>query len=297
MAIGSSYATVGMLSSSAGRIPPKRHLLLAAIAVLCLAAARWPVGLAEIAGGATAWLGGEGAAAVRFGATLLLPGMALLWTSCLVWGANLLSAQQASEAVSSDRASADWATPSPGVARSAGQTEGGLGWPSAGGWGSPGCGFVAWSTVLVMTLGLLISLFLPLSLPRTVAVSPGAPARDIPSVGARAEGRAVYVAEGCVVCHTQRVRALEADRAYGPALLPGDYGSGPALAGQRRWGPDLAWVGDRYRDRAALEVSLARHGPSGTPSFGWLFDDEVLGPRGQALVDYLAGLESGGPEP
>lgn len=140
-------------------------------------------------------------------------------------------------------------------------------------------------------------------------------------------GLQVYVDEGCVYCHTQQVRPVEMDEAWGRPSVAADYArlerpgvwrQTPAVLGSERTGPDLANVGDRqpgemwhyihlYDPRAVAPDSVM-------PSFPWLFrtvseasDDKpvvsmpgdrgpeagVLVPtdRGEALVAYLTSLK------
>src|SRR5262245_21404725 len=62
-----------------------------------------------------------------------------------------------------------------------------------------------------------------------------------------AAGRRVYVAEGCINCHSQYVRPGTADEArWGPAgNLAEMLAQTPPLFGNRRQGPDLQNVGNR----------------------------------------------------
>ncbi len=146
---------------------------------------------------------------------------------------------------------------------------------------------------LVATL--FLALFVPLADPGSVAASPLLAARDVSTAPLRAEGRRQYVADGCVACHTQRVRRLAADAALGPTLQRGDYGAGPALAGQRRMGPDLTWVGDRYPTPAALATAMAGHGSGGALAMPWLLAGDGPTAAGAPLIDYLLNLHSDQP--
>lgn len=145
--------------------------------------------------------------------------------------------------------------------------------------------------------------------------------------GLERRGLEVYVAEGCVACHTQQVRPLEMDRPWGRPSAPQDYGNvpplgrwspyAPAVLGSARTGPDLADVGARqpsdawhylhlYQPRAVVADSVM-------PAYPWLFDEVlqpgeddvvvnvpdahapddatvVAGPEARALVAYLLAL-------
>jgi cytochrome c oxidase cbb3-type subunit 2 len=64
------------------------------------------------------------------------------------------------------------------------------------------------------------------------------------------EGRDVYMANGCVGCHSQMIRPLRAEtERYGHYSLAGEsVWDHPFLWGSKRTGPDLARVGGRYSD-------------------------------------------------
>ena len=72
--------------------------------------------------------------------------------------------------------------------------------------------------------------------------------------GVQAQGRAVYVSQGCVACHTEQVRdpSEGADIARGWGVrrtVARDYiYEKPALLGYMRFGPDLANIGSRKPD-------------------------------------------------
>lgn len=113
------------------------------------------------------------------------------------------------------------------------------------------------------------------------------------------KGRQVYVAEGCVHCHSQYVRPLELDtERWGeatPLPLPREEAK---LIGNRRQGPDLAQVGSRRSqewNRAHLidpqGVSLG----SRMPSYRHLFEGERKA-QGEALLAYLDSLVGKAPD-
>lgn len=114
-----------------------------------------------------------------------------------------------------------------------------------------------------------------------------------------ARGRRVYVAEGCIHCHSQLVRPGVPREAewWGPTR-PVDRREAPPLVGVRRLGPDLANVGNR-RSAAwhALHLADPRAVVPGSrmPSYRHLFAGD--GRRGSDLVAYLATLGAGGERP
>jgi cytochrome c oxidase cbb3-type subunit 2 len=106
-------------------------------------------------------------------------------------------------------------------------------------------------------------------------------------------GREVYIAEGCIHCHSQYVRpgTVDAER-WGEARDPEfSRAQSPALIGNRRQGPDLMNVGLRLpRDwhRMHLRNPRSVSPTSIMPAYPHLFADGD--PRGEALLDYLESL-------
>ena len=107
-------------------------------------------------------------------------------------------------------------------------------------------------------------------------------------------GREVYVAEGCIHCHSQYVRPGVAEDVarWGPApALDAALAASPPLFGNRRQGPDLAEVGNRRSpewQRLHLRRPRALNPGSRMPDYAHLFRGDAA--RGDALVAYLAGL-------
>jgi len=100
------------------------------------------------------------------------------------------------------------------------------------------------------------------------------------------EGKGVFIAEGCVGCHSQQVRSLDMDKIWGTRpSVAADYARNSrvdvwrntaTLMGSERTGPDLTNVGARqpssewhflhlYNPRSVVEASVM-------PSYAWLFD-------------------------
>lgn len=108
-----------------------------------------------------------------------------------------------------------------------------------------------------------------------------------------ADGRRVYIAEGCIHCHSQFVRPGTRDElAWGPAAPLGSLlDAAPPLFGNRRQGPDLQNVGIRrspgWNRLHLIEPRMVSPG-SRMPSYAHLF--AAGDPRGEALVEYLASL-------
>lgn len=110
-------------------------------------------------------------------------------------------------------------------------------------------------------------------------------------------GRNVYIAEGCLNCHSQYVRPNSPDvMMWGPVqTLEELRAQHPPLIGNRRQGPDLSEVGLR-RSPLWLEAHLrdprALTPGSFMPSYAYLFAPSDS--RGSDLVAYLGGLHTSG---
>jgi len=110
-----------------------------------------------------------------------------------------------------------------------------------------------------------------------------------PLTALEAEGRDVYVSNGCSYCHTQQVRPLAQDKVFGRPSAPGDFAyQTPELLGSERTGPDLTNVGMRqpsavwqyihlYNPRAVVPDSIM-------PSFPWMFEVVDKAPAGVSPV-------------
>jgi mono/diheme cytochrome c family protein/cbb3-type cytochrome oxidase subunit 1 len=109
-------------------------------------------------------------------------------------------------------------------------------------------------------------------------------------------GRAIYLREGCVNCHTQFVRPTESDETrFGVPTQPWELAADPPpVTGSHRVGPDLA----RERGRKSRDWQLTHLWDprwvvpdSNMPRFPWLFSGDVNKPTTEAL-DLIAYLES-----
>ena len=150
------------------------------------------------------------------------------------------------------------------------------------------------------------------------------PAGLKPYTTSQAAGRQVYIANGCVYCHSQQPRdikqAPDAARGWGRASVAADYAyDTPHLLGTMRTGPDLFNIGARqpskdwhlghlYQPRAYTPGSImppyqylftVRKGlalPGETvitlpPSLAKAGEVVIAKPEALALVDYLIGLD------
>ncbi len=100
------------------------------------------------------------------------------------------------------------------------------------------------------------------------------------------KGKALYVANGCVGCHTQQVRNIDMDKVWGDRpSIAADYAANrrtdfwrntATLMGTERTGPDLTNIGARqpsidwqllhlYQPRAVVKQSIM-------PAYQWMFE-------------------------
>ena len=125
--------------------------------------------------------------------------------------------------------------------------------------------------VAVISVGTLVTTFIPLFLPSTQPVSPLVKPYTAPEV----EGRDIYIREGCNNCHTQTVRPLRTEVArYGDYSKPEEFAyDRPFLWGSRRTGPDLARLGGKYPDAWHNRHMADPQGmfeKSNMPAYPWL---------------------------
>ena len=124
--------------------------------------------------------------------------------------------------------------------------------------------------------------------------------RDVPApeglkpyTSAELRGREVYIANGCVYCHTQQPRdrdfGPDNERGWGRVSVPGDYYyDRPHLLGSMRTGPDLFNIGARqpskdwhlghlYQPRAYVPGSIM-------PAYPYLFETKAAAEPGDEVV-------------
>jgi cytochrome c oxidase cbb3-type subunit 2 len=131
----------------------------------------------------------------------------------------------------------------------------------------------------------------------------------IDTAGVGAEGRAVYVSEGCVACHTEQVRGPEdgadLDRGWGlRRTVARDYiYDRPVLLGDMRFGPDLSNIGTRKDPDNPEKYSRAWHymhlynpqitSPgSNMPSYKFLFEKRKIAGQEDAEALKLTGPQA-----
>lgn len=129
-----------------------------------------------------------------------------------------------------------------------------------------GVGVIMTGSLGLLVLSLLLSVLLP-SIPQ-----PGNGIRSSNhafSSQAR-EGRDMYLSQGCGTCHTQLIRNVVPDVGLGPVSLDDTN----QVIGHRRIGPDLAAIGGRIEDSAALMALLT--GEGNHPAVSGLTEADVI---------------------
>jgi len=134
---------------------------------------------------------------------------------------------------------------------------------------------------LFLVLTMIACIIPALDNQRNNAVLPNAvePTEDV------IEGKALFVANGCVACHTQQVRNVEMDKVWGSRPgIAADYAGNhrtdiwrntATLMGTERTGPDLTNIGQRQPSRDWHLTHLFN--PRGVvkesimPAYSWLF--------------------------
>ena len=129
------------------------------------------------------------------------------------------------------------------------------------------------------------------------------PAALKPYTDQQLRGRAVYVSNGCVYCHSQQPRdrkvGPDGARGWGRPSVPADYSyDRPHLLGSMRTGPDLFNIGARqpsrdwhlghlYQPRAYVPGSIM-------PAFPYLFRVKAAADEGEQVVNLPPGLVPAG---
>ena len=143
--------------------------------------------------------------------------------------------------------------------------------------------------MVMLALSTSVLVVLPYLQVRDIEPSPGLK----PYTSAELRGREVYIANGCVYCHSQQPRPKEMapdfERGWGRATVAGDYAyDNPHLLGTSRTGPDLMNIGARqpsedwqlghlYAPRAYVPGSIM-------PAFPFLFERKTKADKEDHVV-------------
>ena len=148
--------------------------------------------------------------------------------------------------------------------------------------------FFAGLTILVAILPALSNKKISRPLPGTKPMSEDAIA-----------GKHIFIANGCVACHTQQVRNVDMDKVWGKRpTIAADYAqirrtdiwrNTATLMGSERTGPDLTDVGNR---QGSLEWNLTHlYNPrilvkeSVMPAYPWMFEIKKEPAKGDVIVN------------
>lgn len=155
--------------------------------------------------------------------------------------------------------------------------------------------------ILVLLLGAIATLLFAatvlVAVPRALLGHLKPPAQLQPYTPEEAAGRSVYMANGCIYCHSQQVRdaavTTDSQRGWGRPSYPADYFyDKPHLMGTMRTGPDLFNVGARLPDRTWHLVHL--YNPRAVvpwsimPAFPFMFEEKTRPASGDVVVDVPA---------
>ncbi len=94
------------------------------------------------------------------------------------------------------------------------------------------------------------------------------------------QGRDIYIAEGCYVCHSQMIRPFRSEtERYGEYSKAGEFVyDHPFQWGSRRTGPDLHRIGRKYPDAwhyNHMQDPQSTSPGSIMPPYPWMIDDEI----------------------
>lgn len=163
-----------------------------------------------------------------------------------------------------------------------------------------------WTAFLLFAgLTVLVAILPALSNQKNNRILPGAE----PLGEAATKGKNIYIANGCVACHTQQVRNLDMDKVWGSRPgIAADYVASKrtdlwrntaTLMGTERTGPDLTDIGNRqpsmdwnlvhlYNPRIVVKESIM-------PAYPWMFAFKKEPTKNDVIVnvpkEYLNGRE------
>jgi cytochrome c oxidase cbb3-type subunit 2 len=159
------------------------------------------------------------------------------------------------------------------------------------------------ATLFFVGLTILVAIIPALNMQSNNAVLPNAEPLSAEAV----RGKELYIANGCIGCHTQQVRNVDMDKIWGSRpSIAADYAgihrqdfwrNTATLLGSERTGPDLTNVGNRqaskdwnlvhlYNPRIVVPQSIM-------PAYSWLFEIKKVHAKGDVIVnipsEYLQG--------
>ena len=159
------------------------------------------------------------------------------------------------------------------------------------------------ATLFFVGLTVLVAIIPALNNQRNNAILPNAEPLSADAV----KGKGLYIANGCIGCHTQQVRNVDMDKVWGlrPSIAA-DYAgihrqdfwrNTATLMGSERTGPDLTNVGNRQSSKDWNLVHLYNPrivvAQSVMPAYPWLFEIKKVPAKNDVIVnipqEYLHG--------
>ena len=159
------------------------------------------------------------------------------------------------------------------------------------------------ATLFFVGLTVLVAIIPALNMQSNNAILPNAEPLSAEAV----KGKELYIANGCIGCHTQQVRNVDMDKIWGSRpSIAADYAgihrqdfwrNTATLLGSERTGPDLTNVGNRqaskdwnlvhlYNPRIVVPQSIM-------PAYSWLYVIKKVPAKGDVIVnippEYLQG--------
>jgi len=151
------------------------------------------------------------------------------------------------------------------------------------------------ATLFFVGLTMLVAIIPALTMQNNNAVLPNAE----PLSAEALKGKEVYIANGCIGCHTQQVRNVDMDKVWGSRpSIAADYAGDhrqdfwrntATLLGSERTGPDLTNVGNRQASKDWQLVHLFDPRilvpQSIMPAYPWLFEIKPAAAKGDVVVN------------
>ena len=151
------------------------------------------------------------------------------------------------------------------------------------------------ATLFFVGLTLLVAIIPAFNMQNNNAVLPDAEPLSAEAI----KGKEIYIANGCIGCHTQQVRNVDMDKVWGSRpSIAADYAADhrqdfwrntATLLGSERTGPDLTNIGNRqagkdwqlvhlYNPRIVVAQSIM-------PAYSWMFTIKNVAAKGDVVVN------------
>ncbi|HSQ44199.1 MAG TPA: cbb3-type cytochrome c oxidase subunit II, partial [Ginsengibacter sp.] len=151
------------------------------------------------------------------------------------------------------------------------------------------------ATLFFVGLTLLVAIIPAFNMQNNNAVLPDAEPLSAEAI----KGKEIYIANGCIGCHTQQVRNVDMDKAWGSRpSIAADYAADhrqdfwrntATLLGSERTGPDLTNIGNRQASKDWQLVHLYNPrivvAQSIMPAYSWMFTIKNVAAKGDVVVN------------